>query len=55
MKDLDQAIGLEDRYVDAYWHRHLIYLVTNETDKALEDLNFILKVNKSHAGAYFSR
>ena len=55
LKDLNQAIDLEANYVDAYWHRHLIYLITNQKDKALEDLNVILKTTKTHSGAYFSR
>jgi hypothetical protein len=46
---------MENNYVDAYWHRHLIYVIANQQDKALDDLNTILKVNKAHAGAYLSR
>ena len=55
LNDINQAISLENRYVDAYWHRHLIYLVSNQIDNALDDLNIILKINKNHAGAYLSR
>ena len=46
---------MEDNFVDAYWQRHLIYLVQNKTDEALDDLNTILKLNRAHTGAYLSR
>ena len=41
--------------MDAYWHRHLLFLLKEKPTKALEDLNAILKINKSHVGAYRSR
>ena len=53
--DLNQAILLEPMLLDAYWHRHLLYLLRNKSMKALHDLNSILKINKEHVGAYRSR
>ncbi|XP_071949677.1 uncharacterized protein [Antedon mediterranea] len=54
-QDLNQAIELEPQLMDAYWHRHLLYLLRKKPTKALEDLNIILKMNKDHIGAYKSR
>ncbi|XP_033111439.1 uncharacterized protein LOC117112460 isoform X2 [Anneissia japonica] len=54
-QDLNQAIELEPQLMDAYWHRHLLYLLRKKPTKALEDLNIILKMNKDHVGAYKSR
>jgi tetratricopeptide (TPR) repeat protein len=55
LDDLNKAIEMEERYVDAYWQRHLIYLLQDYKDQALEDLNIILKINRTHSGAYLSR
>ncbi|KAK6975950.1 tetratricopeptide repeat protein 6, partial [Biomphalaria glabrata] len=52
--DLDRAINMEPDLLDAYWHRHLLYILQDKKTAALEDLNFIMKRNKSHAGAYRS-
>ncbi|XP_070553805.1 uncharacterized protein [Ptychodera flava] len=54
-EDLDSAIELEPQLLDAYWHRHLLFLLKNNKRKALDDLNVVLKLNKQHAGAYRSR
>ncbi|XP_078682864.1 uncharacterized protein LOC144917111 isoform X2 [Branchiostoma floridae x Branchiostoma belcheri] len=53
--DLSKAILLEPKLLDAYWHRHLLHLVQEKPAAAIEDLNFILKHNKKHVGAYRSR
>ena len=53
--DLNQAIALEPMLLDAYWHRHMLYLLRNKPANALQDLNAILKINKEHVGAYRSR
>ncbi|XP_072039506.1 uncharacterized protein [Amphiura filiformis] len=53
--DLNQAIEMEPMLLDAYWHRHLLYLLRNKPANALQDLNAILKINKEHVGAYRSR
>lgn len=53
--DLNLAIELEPQMLDAYWHRHLLYLLKDKPLKALEDLNIILRINKDHVGAYKSR
>ncbi|XP_077179273.1 tetratricopeptide repeat protein 6 isoform X2 [Paroedura picta] len=55
MDDLEKAISLEPMLVNAYWHRHLLFLYQNKTRQALEDLSFIIKNNKNHADAYLSR
>ncbi|XP_046576439.1 LOW QUALITY PROTEIN: uncharacterized protein LOC124284394 [Haliotis rubra] len=52
--DLDRAIQLEPLLLDAYWHRHLLYILQDKKQAALDDLNFIMKKNKRHAGAYRS-
>ncbi|XP_077118709.1 tetratricopeptide repeat protein 6 isoform X2 [Ranitomeya variabilis] len=55
LQDLDLVIRLEPQLLDAYWHRHLIYLLQGKTSEALDDLNFIIKYNKTHADAYLSK
>lgn len=45
-----KAISLEPHLLDAYWHRHHIYLLRNDPDRALDDLNVIVENNKKHAG-----
>ncbi|XP_062974543.1 tetratricopeptide repeat protein 6 [Elgaria multicarinata webbii] len=55
MDDLEKAISLEPMLVNAYWHRHLLFLYQNKISPALEDLNFIIKCNKNNADAYLSR
>ncbi|KAH0620524.1 hypothetical protein JD844_021066 [Phrynosoma platyrhinos] len=50
MEDLEKAISLEPTLVDAYWHRHLLFIYQNKILPALEDLNFIIKYNKNNAG-----
>ncbi|XP_067933193.1 uncharacterized protein [Watersipora subatra] len=54
-ENLDKALSLEDSLVHGYWQRHLLFLLQGKKTEALEDLNRILKVNRSHAGAYISR
>ncbi|XP_069806650.1 tetratricopeptide repeat protein 6 [Dendropsophus ebraccatus] len=55
LQDLDMVIKHEPQLLDAYWHRHLIYLLQGKTSEALDDLNFIIKYNKTHADAYLSK
>ncbi|XP_021257944.1 tetratricopeptide repeat protein 6 isoform X3 [Numida meleagris] len=55
MDDLEKAISLEPLLLDAYWHRHLIYLFQDKFSAALRDLNFITKWNKNKADAYLSK
>ncbi|XP_066525404.1 uncharacterized protein ttc6 isoform X2 [Hoplias malabaricus] len=50
-----RAISLEPHLLDAYWHRHSIYLLRNVPNSALDDLNFIIRHNKKHADAFKSR
>ncbi|XP_059155839.1 uncharacterized protein LOC131940934 [Physella acuta] len=52
--DLDRAIKLEPDLLDAYWHRHLLYILQDRKTEAVDDLNFIMKKNKNHSGAYRS-
>eukprot|EP00075_Anas_platyrhynchos_P025087 XP_027314340.1 tetratricopeptide repeat protein 6 isoform X2 [Anas platyrhynchos] len=49
------AISLEPLLLDAYWHRHLIYLFQDKIYAALDDLNFITKMNKNKADTYLSK
>jgi hypothetical protein len=46
---------MEPDLTDAYWHRHLLYLLQDKKKEALGDLNFMIKKNKKHAGAWRSR
>ncbi|XP_067388344.1 tetratricopeptide repeat protein 6 [Emydura macquarii macquarii] len=55
MDDLEKAISLEPLLLNAYWHRHLIYLFQEKNQAALDDLNFIIKWNKNNAEAYLSK
>ncbi|XP_075049738.1 tetratricopeptide repeat protein 6 [Mixophyes fleayi] len=55
LQDLDLVIKLEPQLLDAYWHRHLIYLLQGKTNEALDNLNFIIKYNKTHTDAYLSK
>ncbi|XP_053567312.1 tetratricopeptide repeat protein 6 [Bombina bombina] len=55
LQDLSMAIELQPDLVDAYWHRHLIYLLQGKSNEALDDLNIIIKLKKSHADAYLSK
>uniref|UniRef100_A0A452IGL2 Uncharacterized protein n=1 Tax=Gopherus agassizii TaxID=38772 RepID=A0A452IGL2_9SAUR len=55
MDDLEKAISLEPLLLNAYWHRHLIYLFQEKYQAALDDLNFIIKWNKNNADAYLSK
>ncbi|XP_056402744.1 tetratricopeptide repeat protein 6 [Hyla sarda] len=55
IQDLDLVIKHEPQLLDAYWHRHLIYLLQGKTSEALDDLNFIIKYNKTHTDAYLSK
>nr|XP_044621462.1 tetratricopeptide repeat protein 6 isoform X1 [Equus asinus] len=55
MNDLQAAILLEPLFLNAYWHRHFIYLFQDKINDALDDLNYINKHNKNNAGAYLSK
>ncbi|XP_059860639.1 tetratricopeptide repeat protein 6 [Delphinus delphis] len=55
MNDLQEAILLEPLFLNAYWHRHFIYLFQGRINEALDDLNYINKYNKNNAEAYISR
>ncbi|KAM7154759.1 tetratricopeptide repeat protein 6 [Molossus nigricans] len=55
MNDLQEAILLEPLFLNAYWHRHLIYLFQDKVHEALDDLNYINKYNKNNAEAYLSK
>ncbi|XP_053528490.1 tetratricopeptide repeat protein 6 isoform X3 [Artibeus jamaicensis] len=55
MNDLQKAILLEPLLLNAFWHRHLIYLFQDKINEALDDLNYISKYNKNNAEAYLSK
>jgi tetratricopeptide (TPR) repeat protein len=54
MDDLSRAIELEPEQLDAYWHRHLLYLLQKNDKAAMADLSFIIKRNRNHSKAYKS-
>ncbi|XP_074005679.1 tetratricopeptide repeat protein 6 [Numenius arquata] len=54
MDDLEKAISLEPLLLNAYWHRHLIYLLQDRISAALDDLNFMTKWSKTKADTYLS-
>ncbi|XP_071602190.1 tetratricopeptide repeat protein 6 isoform X2 [Heliangelus exortis] len=54
MDDLEKAISLEPQLLNAYWHRHLIYLFQEKISDALDDLNFIVKWSKTKVDTYLS-
>ena len=37
-----RVIDLESSYLDAYWHRHFLFILRGDYSSALDDLNFIL-------------
>ena len=45
---------MEPLLLDAYWHRHLLFILQGKQQAAMDDLNFIIKKNKTHTGAYRS-
>uniref|UniRef100_A0A8C2U8Q2 Tetratricopeptide repeat domain 6 n=1 Tax=Coturnix japonica TaxID=93934 RepID=A0A8C2U8Q2_COTJA len=56
MDDLEKvSLILEPQLLDAYWHRHLIYLFQDNFSAALDDLNFITESNKNKVDAYLSK
>ena len=52
LTDLNQALSIEPTLIDAFWHRHLAYLVINKTPLALRDLDAILRLRRDHARAH---
>ncbi|XP_060031436.1 tetratricopeptide repeat protein 6 isoform X2 [Erinaceus europaeus] len=55
MSDLQEAIRMEPLFLNAYWHRHFIYLFQDRISEALDDLNYINKYNKNNAEVYLSK
>ncbi|XP_065910074.1 uncharacterized protein [Dysidea avara] len=53
--DLEKAIALVPRLVDAYWHRHCLFLIQNDSSSAMADLDTILTLNRRHTKAYRSK
>ena len=53
--DINQSLELEPSLIDAYWQRHLVNVLLNRRRQALEDLNMLLHLNKSHVRALKSR
>ncbi|XP_015759885.1 PREDICTED: uncharacterized protein LOC107339154 [Acropora digitifera] len=53
--DLNRSIELEPKHLDAYWHRHLLYLLQENRKAALDDLSFIIKNSSTQARAFRSR
>uniref|UniRef100_A0A8C6W6P1 Tetratricopeptide repeat domain 6 n=1 Tax=Nannospalax galili TaxID=1026970 RepID=A0A8C6W6P1_NANGA len=55
MNDLQETIFMEPLFLNAYWHRHFIYLFQDRINDALDDLNYINKYNKNNAEVYVSK
>ncbi|XP_048217938.1 tetratricopeptide repeat protein 6 [Perognathus longimembris pacificus] len=55
MSDLQQAIYLEPMFLNAYWHRHFLFLFQDKIADALDDLYYIHRYNKNNTEAYLSK
>lgn len=47
-EDLEKVIKAERGYLDAYWHRHFLYVLRGDYSSALDDLRFVLKYKPSY-------
>ena len=52
LKDLERALEYETRLPQAYWQRHLIWLVYGEHNLAMDDVNYLLKISPMDVAAY---
>ena len=52
LKDLNQAIQLDPRYIAAYMKRGSVYNDTANYDAAIADYNYVLKLNHNYYQAY---
>lgn len=55
VEDLDQAIELENDYIDAYYVRALCYSSLKKYDKAVNDFNMVIELNPDYKDAYINR
>jgi len=55
LTDISAAIDQEPLYVDAYWQRHLVYVLLNRHQQAVDDLNSLLRLKRDHVPALKSR
>ena len=55
IKDFDQAIELENNYIDAYYVRALCYGNLKKYNKALNDFNKVIVLNPDYKEAYINR
>jgi len=55
LSDVSAAISQEPSYVDAYWQRHLVYIVLKRHQQAVDDLNTLLHLKEDHVPALKSR
>jgi len=53
--DISEAISREPCYVDAYWQRHLVNVLLNRHQQAVDDLNVLLQMKERHVPALKSR
>ena len=53
--DFDQAIELENDYIDAYYVRALCYGNLKKYDKAVNDFNKVIELNPEYKDAYINR
>ena len=55
LSDISAAISQEPFYVDAFWQRHLVYILLNRHQDAIDDLNALLRLKRDHVSAMKSR
>ncbi|MCD4664697.1 MAG: tetratricopeptide repeat protein, partial [Bacteroidales bacterium] len=55
LTDLDQAIELENDYIDAYYVRALCYGNLKKYDRAENDFNKVIELNPDYKDAYINR
>ncbi|XP_063677695.1 uncharacterized protein LOC134813749 isoform X3 [Bolinopsis microptera] len=53
--DLDSVIEAMPQMADAYWHRHIIYVIQGDMNTALNDLTNIIRHNQNQPRVYLAR
>jgi tetratricopeptide (TPR) repeat protein len=52
---LSKAIAIEPMYIDAHLHRGIARIDNGESEKALEDLDFVIREDAENALAFYNR
>jgi len=55
LNDLNEAIRLDQKDIDAYFNRGLIYYHLHSTEKAIEDFSIAINLNNNFVEAYVNR